>query len=120
MGNICISCLKIKSAEYRLLQRTTNNEEFKLRNRIATIKSVYGLSYKEYENILKTQDYKCKICGKIFSKNIKNLKPHIDHNHKTNKIRGILCHNCNVALGLFNEDYDIILSALEYVGVNND
>ena len=41
--------------------------------------------------------------------------PHIDHNHKTNKIRGILCGNCNMGLGHFKDNLDVLKNAIKYL-----
>jgi hypothetical protein len=40
---------------------------------------------------------------------------HADHNHETNQPRGILCHNCNVALGNFKDDPELLKAAIEYL-----
>ena len=58
------------------------------------------------------------MCNKLLNsikKEKNNNYPHIDHNHKTNEIRGILCHNCNVAVGTFFENVIIINNAVKYL-----
>ena len=40
---------------------------------------------------------------------------HADHNHQTNQPRGVLCHNCNVALGNFKDDPELLKAAIEYL-----
>lgn len=55
----------------------------------------------------------CQICG-IYAKSL-----HIDHNHSTGKIRGVLCHKCNRALGFFNDDSSLLRKAGEYLDFNN-
>lgn len=63
----------------------------------------YGISLKDYKKLLKKQNNKCAICGKD-QKNEKRLFS-IDHNHKTRKIRGILCTFCNHRLlGCLRDD----------------
>jgi hypothetical protein len=74
----------------------------------ATIKSEYGLTRMEYGKIMMVQKLRCAIC--------RALKPtHIDHDHKTGKVRGILCPCCNTALGKFREDPEIFKAALAYL-----
>lgn len=52
----------------------------------------------------------CEICGKIFSKT-----PHMDHDHNTNQFRGWLCGNCNTGLGMFADNIDILINAIDYL-----
>ena len=70
----------------------------------------YGISKEEYLAILEKQDYKCDIC-----KNQINTSAAVDHCHSTNKVRGILCRNCNTGIGLFNDNTDIMDSAILYL-----
>ena len=73
----------------------------------------YGISLDEYNILLEQQDGKCAICGIHESKVDRNLS--VDHNHETGKVRGLLCINCNSALGMFKDDYQIILKAVKYL-----
>lgn len=64
-----------------------------------------------YDMLFKRQYGKCAICG---------CKPEgrkfaIDHDHKTDKIRGLLCFRCNVAVGFFRDDPDLMLCASQYI-----
>ena len=62
------------------------------------LKKTYGITQIEYTSLLQKQHGVCKICKtkRIFTKRLA-----IDHNHKTGKIRGILCFWCNTKLGWF-------------------
>lgn len=71
----------------------------------------YGITYEQKESLLKEQNYQCKIC----SKEVNMISGHLDHNHETKKIRGILCTNCNTAIGLFKDDKEILLKAVGYL-----
>jgi PleD family two-component response regulator len=62
--------------------------------------------------MLKQQNERCAICDELLDK---AEKTHIDHNHTTNKVRGILCHGCNTSLGGFKDSISILKSALEYL-----
>lgn len=78
------------------------------------VKSTYNLTRTEYFNILSEQQGKCAICkeGQLY-KTIDHL--FIDHCHTTKKIRGLLCHRCNVALGLFRDDISLLSRAIKYL-----
>ena len=66
----------------------------------------------------------CKICGKTVHKATKNSRDNkkqavIDHDHKTGKLRGLLCHQCNVGLGNFKDDINRMLNAILYLSRNS-
>lgn len=79
------------------------------------IKRKYGISKKEYLALLKKQNNKCAICY-LIPKN----RLCVDHNHQTNKIRGLLCHRCNRVLGIVNDNPKIIKKILKYLYINNN
>ena len=83
----------------------------------------YGLSLDEYNALSHAQDDVCAICkqpemhrpgGKKRTKNIVPML-HVDHNHVTGKIRGLLCSECNTALGMLREDPKRIKALLKYL-----
>jgi len=59
------------------------------------------------------QDCKCAICGKTEQENKKRLA--VDHCHATGKVRKLLCSHCNTALGLVNDDQNILIEMLSYL-----
>lgn len=58
----------------------------------------YGLTLDQYHAILERQDFGCGICGADIV-SVDRRKIHIDHDHKTGKVRGILCASCNTGIG---------------------
>jgi len=70
----------------------------------------YGVTKEQFKILLKNQKGKCGICKKRF----KNT-PCIDHCHKTEKIRGLLCRKCNFGLGTFNDNSRILNQAIKYL-----
>lgn len=72
----------------------------------------YGIDIKKFNEILEIQNNSCAICKQPFA-NSKHT--HIDHDHITNKVRGILCSSCNLGLGKFYDNKDYLLSAIEYL-----
>ena len=67
---------------------------------------------KEYRKILTKQDNKCDLCRAVLCNN-KNT--HVDHCHKTGRVRGILCNRCNMGIGLFDEDVEKLKAAIAYL-----
>lgn len=73
----------------------------------------YGLSISDYDAIFHSQNGNCAICGANQSQFIKKL--YVDHNHKTGKVRGILCVNCNMLIGHAMEDISILEKSISYL-----
>ena len=91
----------------------------KSRNR--HLKNTYGISLKQYNNMLIKQDHKCLICKKHVSENLykgNQVNFAVDHCHKSNKVRGLLCQLCNVGLGSFKDSKELLLAAIEYIDNN--
>ena len=76
------------------------------------LKRKFGIGSKEYAEMLEQQDGVCAICKKADSY---NRRFSVDHNHATNKIRGLLCGNCNQGIGFFYDDPALLEAAAEYV-----
>lgn len=77
------------------------------------LKRMYGISMQNKKDIYNKQKGLCALCDNPLGKNMKSW--HIDHNHKTKVIRGLLCFKCNSGLGLFNDDYILLKKALAYL-----
>lgn len=82
---------------------------------IQQVKSKYGISAEDYYNILDHQRDSCLVCLKLFTYDSKSNKPHIDHDHKTGKVRGILCNHCNAALGQARDSIPILKNMIKYI-----
>lgn len=74
----------------------------------------YGLTEKEFDEILISQNSICTICGIKLNTNNKTMA-HIDHCHKTGIVRGMLCHACNKILGFARDDIQILKNAIKYL-----
>ena len=96
-------------------QRT---KEWRLRhpekNRENHLKDNYGITLEDYELMVIQQENRCAICGGKESGNPSG-RWSIDHNHKTQKIRALLCHACNALLGQAREDTSILKAAIAYL-----
>lgn len=73
----------------------------------------YNMTQDDWNKMFDLQKGKCLICGKHQSD--VHLKFHVDHNHDTGEIRGLLCFKCNVGLGNFDDSVELINNALEYL-----
>jgi formate dehydrogenase maturation protein FdhE len=73
---------------------------------------MYGITQDEFIELYNKQDGKCAICG---NKPSTKRGLHIDHCHKTDKVRGLLCHGCNTAIGSLQEDPEIFQKAISYL-----
>lgn len=81
----------------------------------ARIKVKYGVGETEVRAMLKAQHGRCAICGKTPEENTKDKRRLVvDHNHKTGKVRGMLCHKCNLGLEWAEKD-EWITKALAYL-----
>lgn len=74
-------------------------------------KQLYNLTLEEVDQILIKQNHRCSICGK----SLIETKRGIDHDHKTNKVRSILCDWCNKGLGFFFDSPELLRKAATYI-----
>lgn len=103
-------CLQKEEARDRLFKHgnsKTPDYEKSLRLKL------YNLTLEDLQNLYKTQNNKCAICGIDESELSKVF--HIDHDHKTNKVRGLLCGSCNLGLGNFKDNSDYLNLAINYL-----
>jgi hypothetical protein len=76
----------------------------------------YSLTPEEYYKLLEDQEGKCKICKSEESHRTgTSYKLFVDHCHRTKKVRGLLCHHCNVGLGHFKDSVNLLETAKEYL-----
>lgn len=104
--------------EYRKLYAADPNNVSKFRE--ANLRKSYGLTLEEYTRMYDAQQGRCAICNvpEELTKSVNKTKQkrlHVDHCHKTGKVRGLLCTCCNNVLGRANDDINILLQAIEYL-----
>lgn len=131
----CIDCTKQKNKdsyartiEKRLAYRKSyykNNKEHVLRRqkeyadqnkdrkRDLVYQKTYGLTLDGYLKMATAQNYSCAICDTHQNSLEKRLS--VDHNHTTGKIRSLLCHGCNTAIGLAKENIDLLERMIDYL-----
>lgn len=99
-NGLCRCCTRSKLPDISLC------EEHKTKAKYDNIRRVYGLSREDYDNLISTG---CRICGAVLR------KPHIDHDHLTGRVRGVLCNKCNTGLGHFNDSVEMLELAIQYL-----
>jgi hypothetical protein len=105
----CKVCSRTRTAKYKEL----NSDKVKLQQRISKRKKLTNFTNELYESTLKEQGGVCAICGTDTPGGRGTF--HADHDHSNGKPRGVLCHYCNVALGNFRDNTDLLKSAIDYL-----
>ena len=77
------------------------------------LERAYGITPERYEEILKLQNGVCYICSDTVKS--RRGKLHVDHDHSTGEVRGLLCINCNRGLGNFRDSIELLKKAIEYL-----
>lgn len=86
------------------------------RTRAWILKSTYGITLEQYDKMLENQKGVCLICGNLPSEHGKSKQSkvlHIDHDHESGEVRGLLCSRCNGALGWYEKHSSRIKSYLK-------
>jgi hypothetical protein len=93
--------------------KTLSKPEVKAKRRVTSwkwqLKRRYGLTPAEFDAMAASG---CQICG---ASDTPRKRLHVDHNHKTGKVRGLLCDNCNKGIGCLRDDPTLIFRALLYL-----
>lgn len=134
----CKVCRNLMLAEYR----ENNRESIKERQRVqqqlrrknnpdavknSKLREAHNISLEDYKRVLKEQDGKCAICGdangRIDPRTGRPMMLSVDHDHTCcdgknscgSCFRGLLCNRCNMGLGHFNDDLQLMTRAIEYL-----
>ena len=128
IGWLCKPCYKKYDKErqkkYRKVNRKKKIEQSRKRYKADPekfrgygLKKNFNMSLEDYNKLWTSQNGLCAVCDQpetaVWRGIIKHLA--VDHDHKTGKIRGLLCMKCNQALGHANDDVEILLNMVEYL-----
>lgn len=102
----CATCQRERMRVYR----EKHPERVKEQHRKWIREHRLGIKDSHVQKILEEQGFKCAICGDQI-----DHSGHVDHNHETGKIRGMLCRMCNPALGGFKDSLEIVERAVTYL-----
>lgn len=128
----CRSCKREIGAKYRATHvaqikskrryhydnwRKRHPDSYRRNNTQGRRKRKYGLTADVYQKLLEKQAFVCAICKRPETKKLNGvpIALAVDHNHETGKIRGLLCNNCNRAIGLLRDDPDVLFAARMYL-----
>lgn len=114
---VCVRCLKILSlTDYHKQPSARKKVQpmCKVCRRHLALEKDYGLTIGDYNTLLEAQDGRCKICGTTKPGGHGNRFA-VDHAHETGEVRGLLCQQCNCALGHFKDNPDLLRKAAEYL-----
>lgn len=112
LHSYCRPCNKDSVRDYRnnLDPRQIRNYHFRTR---------YGITVDEYEAMLAEQGNVCAVCGEsneqLDKRNGRHRSLHVDHDHKTGNVRGLLCANCNTAIGLSQDSPERLRQMADYL-----
>lgn len=111
----CKYCAKsFINSRYDPAKEKIKNAKKSSQKRSRELKCVYGITLEDYNQMLKSQNNSCAICG-IGKVSLKRKSFDIDHCHETKKVRGLLCHACNVGIGFLKDDISILQNAITYL-----
>lgn len=104
--NQCMACARRKVQAYSKTDKS----------RSARLSRTYGVTLKDLESVSH-----CEVCfTKLLHRGMAGDAACVDHDHKTGKVRGILCNNCNRGLGMFKDNPETIAKAIEYLERHNN
>lgn len=102
-------CKDCDHARVRIYHKN-NRDKLTRQQLISHRRRQYGITEEQYNNMILSQNNLCAICNKPSNKTL-----HIDHDHETGQVRGLLCSNCNTGIGFFKEDVAALTKAIEYL-----
>jgi oligoribonuclease (3'-5' exoribonuclease) len=106
--------LRLILAAFKKINESKNPRESKLR-------SLYGMTAEDYEATAELQNWACAVCEEQDDRVSEAGVPmplSVDHDHSTSRVRGLLCHRCNTAIGLLRDDPKIADRVAEYLRLN--
>jgi hypothetical protein len=89
-----------------------SKERTSKRHKRSELMKTFGINADQYEAMMEEQNHVCAICNKP---ELCKRALAVDHCHVTKRVRGLLCTNCNMALGKFQDDLQIMQNAIEYM-----
>lgn len=109
-NTFCKKCSSAKSKKWAI----DNPNVWERQKRKSHLKKKYGITIDDYDKMVIQQNNSCAICEGVLIDS-RGFRPHVDHCHETGKVRGVLCGDCNKALGMFKDSIERIQKAYNYL-----
>lgn len=110
----CKPCKGEANKKSNSKQLSENRDKFLKQRQSWHLKQKYGITLEQYDELLIKQNGKCAVCSKPEQEE-RYRRLAVDHCHDTLKVRGLLCHRCNRAIGLLKDNVDYLRSAIVYL-----
>lgn len=109
---MCLTCFSKKGNEWQ----AKHPRDSRRHKRNYHLRKMFGITTDDEQRILAEQGGVCAICGRpVPVLGERGASGHVDHDHATGRVRGILCFSCNAGLGLFRDDISRLRSAIAYL-----
>ena len=105
----CADCAKPATVGCRCAEHAERDRRYQLSRH-------YGLTLEQWEGWLRRCGDRCEICREPEQRAVKSTRLVPDHDHSTGAVRGVLCMQCNLALGSFRDSVDRLYRAVAYLG----
>lgn len=119
---ICKDCMRVRNREWKARNPEKLAEYERRRPRRTTQERrehqlrQYGITQQRYDELVEQQGGRCAICQQIPTPTARTqIALFVDHCHATDKVRGLLCHNCNCAIGHMKDDIKRLRAAIAYL-----
>jgi hypothetical protein len=109
--HLCKKCSTAKTREWA----AANPRAWDRHRRKSVLKRRYNMTLEQFDALLASQGGVCAICRNPPT-DPRGFRPHVDHDHATGKVRGVLCWKCNSGLGSFRDSPDLLAAAIAYLG----
>lgn len=109
-----IDSTRSKERQYKANLKAKDPRLYLENTRRIYLMTKYGISIEEYDAMAFGQNNLCAIC-KTSGTGASGRRLNVDHDHVTGRIRGLLCHGCNVSLGYFKDSSTLLQAAIDYL-----
>jgi len=110
--------LSIKQVK-KMVDSETRKGEYRARCRWKYYETRYNLTQGQWQTLFDKQNGCCAICERPVQNTLRGYL-HVDHDHKTGRIRGLLCTQCNTGLGQLGDTYEQVQKAADYLNYGHD